>query len=887
MAETLFTDIINNLGKSKVKVTGSGSKTGKQQIVGAPSGITSDKETINLQGSAEIPITNNVDFLLDGQYNKFRDNIEYKDDQIFLEDAPSNINRKVGIGFNKDGEGFGGYAKYDIDKEKPEFFLGYKKTFADGGSTNGSAEKAFSAKVNELMDDGYDFGEAVKEAMRQGYAKGGRINFDSGGSPLQKLKQEIVESMRPYAPGVPENKLQIIVKDITFDMSPEEAQASAVSNFQKLFGMANGGRVGYEKGGIVIQLGLQEEIKKLYKDGDSAIKIAQKLKSKYPKYANKISQYVIGNYLRKVKPTLGLPNNRTNLTEDVFVELRKQNSSLTNKQFADYLNDETDYFPNNKEKKYSGDLISKKFDSAKAKGKFAKKFKYAGSTVDKAVTPKEILEYKKYAKATYKNQPERLKKILALNNDGLKQKVLDQRGYGKKIKKPGFKEAKNLRNKKYRKEITEGKRGESRLLNYKETIAEYNRARRADSAQFFRNTSDPKSLLWEDLLKRNESNKDKFFKYDKSFKKKKNYTKAETQSIVLKDKNGNKYRYNTLLDDIDKAGYDARKAFKPYDQKSFLYKSGLMPELNKIYGVKLGSRQNPFHIHHVQGASKNPFNVMLTFATENLDEGKKRVSLNAAFNRILEEEKLNPDGPKQYTAKKNAINQFKNDMKTNKNIAYQIGKVEEGNRPRLIDMLKKSKVPLTKTQKSGAMSLGSFPAQLGEIDSTGFLSKIKNNITDVDYSKMQLGKGNVAKVAGIAKNAAKVAGKALGVAALPLEAYFMKQMYNEGKTPAEILASPFFLSNMVGEAQDLLKMEPVERQAIKNEQIAEDFSMMDSDFYTPPLKGVEAVNTQMVKDRVAQERALEEEKRKNLRNKTLPNEGLLRILSNPTYEGVL
>jgi hypothetical protein len=92
---------------------------------------------------------------------------------------------------------------------------------------------------------------------------------------------------------------------------------------------------------------------------------------------------------------------------------------------------------------------------------------------------------------------------------------------------------------------------------------------------------------------------------------------------------------------------------------------------------------------------------------------------------------------------------------------------------------------------------------------------------------------------------------------------------------------------MVGETQDLLKMEPVERQAIKNEQIAEDFSMMDSDFYTPPLKGVEAVNTQMVKDRVAQERALEEEKRKNLRNKTLPNEGLLRILSNPTYEGVL
>jgi len=81
-----------------------------------------------------------------------------------------------------------------------------------------------------------------------------RMQFDGGGSPLQKLKQEIVESMKPYAPGsVTEDQLQIIVKDITLDMTAEEAQASAVSNFQKLFGMANGGRAGYEDGGMLVQ----------------------------------------------------------------------------------------------------------------------------------------------------------------------------------------------------------------------------------------------------------------------------------------------------------------------------------------------------------------------------------------------------------------------------------------------------------------------------------------------------------------------------------------------------------------------------------------------------------------------------------------------------------
>ena len=49
---------------------------------------------------------------------------------------------------------------------------------ADGGLLNGSSEEAaasaFRKKVEELMDDGYDFGEAVREAMRQGYSKGGK-----------------------------------------------------------------------------------------------------------------------------------------------------------------------------------------------------------------------------------------------------------------------------------------------------------------------------------------------------------------------------------------------------------------------------------------------------------------------------------------------------------------------------------------------------------------------------------------------------------------------------------------------------------------------------------------------------------------------------------------
>jgi hypothetical protein len=63
---------------------------------------------------------------------------------------------------------------------------------------------------------------------RNPMAGGGRINFDGGGSPLQRLRQEIVDSMRPYAPDyVTEDQLQLVVKDITLDMTAEQAQESA------------------------------------------------------------------------------------------------------------------------------------------------------------------------------------------------------------------------------------------------------------------------------------------------------------------------------------------------------------------------------------------------------------------------------------------------------------------------------------------------------------------------------------------------------------------------------------------------------------------------------------------------------------------------------------
>jgi hypothetical protein len=131
----------------------------------------------------------------------------------------------------------------------------------------------------------------------------------------------------------------------------------------------------------------------------------------------------------------------------------------------------------------------------------------------------------------------------------------------------------------------------------------------------------------------------------------------------------------------------------------------------------------------------------------------------------------------------------------------------------------------------------------------------------VDYSNMQLGEGRLAKAAGVAKNVAKIGGKALGLAAIPLELMNMAEMRKQGKTTAEILGSPFFLSGRIAEAQDLLKMSDLERQAVSEQQIAGDESMLDTDFYTPTREGIEAVDIEAVQERVRKQREEEERQR--------------------------
>ena len=69
-----------------------------------------------------------------------------------------------------------------IDPDPEEKAGGGRIGFSEG---NGVADEEttnakFAKRVRQLMDEGFDMGEAVREAMKEGYAEGGRIGFSKG-----------------------------------------------------------------------------------------------------------------------------------------------------------------------------------------------------------------------------------------------------------------------------------------------------------------------------------------------------------------------------------------------------------------------------------------------------------------------------------------------------------------------------------------------------------------------------------------------------------------------------------------------------------------------------------------------------------------------------------
>ena len=176
------------------------SKTGKQQIEGAPEGITSDKEVFNLIAGLDIPITEKINILGDIGFSKFRDRIEKDDQELFLIDPASNVNKNIGIGYEDNG--LSGSIMYNPDTKYKQFQI--SKKFNEGGRvpySKGSSSEVLPADFDELN---YDELMHIIKLLQAGeipkFADGGRIGFKLGG--IDKARRLFLQAMGAGAAGI-------------------------------------------------------------------------------------------------------------------------------------------------------------------------------------------------------------------------------------------------------------------------------------------------------------------------------------------------------------------------------------------------------------------------------------------------------------------------------------------------------------------------------------------------------------------------------------------------------------------------------------------------------------------------------------------------------------
>ena len=127
-------------------------KTEKQQIEGAPEGITQEKQLFDLIVGLDLPITDKIGLLGEFGFVDFRNRIEKDDQELGLASFDDN-RKKIGIRYGGDDDSLSGRVMYDPDTKN--ISLGISKKFSKGGITS--------------------------------LAKGGRVNYQDGTNLKQRF----------------------------------------------------------------------------------------------------------------------------------------------------------------------------------------------------------------------------------------------------------------------------------------------------------------------------------------------------------------------------------------------------------------------------------------------------------------------------------------------------------------------------------------------------------------------------------------------------------------------------------------------------------------------------------------------------------------------------
>ena len=284
--------------KKFVNIEAEGSKSGKQQIIGAPEGITMDNETYKILLNSKFPITDRINFLTTYGRDKGRTRVEKDDQELILGEGGSR-KRAIGLDINPGGEGISGQLMYDVDKGEPEFKIQLLKRFAEGGRIGFSqglgprfikflsenspvqAFKKYNKSVKDRMKEGKEL-EVASEVIPIA-ASGALVT-----NQLKKMLKNMNEEQKKERQDKMFEEFSQEYKEKYKD-SPELLEKMLLDLHKNIYmeEKADGGRIGYAEGNGVADEDAQtakfaKRVRELMDDGfDMGEAVRQAMKEGY------------------------------------------------------------------------------------------------------------------------------------------------------------------------------------------------------------------------------------------------------------------------------------------------------------------------------------------------------------------------------------------------------------------------------------------------------------------------------------------------------------------------------------------------------------------------------------------------------------------------------
>ena len=249
---------------------------------------------------------------------------------------------------------------------------------------------------------------------------------------------------------------------------------------------------------------------------------------------------------------------------------------------------------------------------------------------------------------------------------------------------------------------------EELLAKEAEEAAARTRKSRGIEIKFNKNPRKFKSMLWGDLVGRTYKNMwDSPFKFSedslKLIKSKPELNRGDMEKIVLIDKNGNKFNFDTLESYV-KEGKALNSKGQPvswdevtksYKIKEFVNKEGFAQKINKAtipnYDPVKHQKFSGWHIAHNTSFKDGPWETHIAPYKANIQEGQARRIFNnlwSGSDAEFKEGKITKE--ERFNKRKKAVGDYHKAMEPITEIKYSLGKKEYGAATPIEELFKKA-----------------------------------------------------------------------------------------------------------------------------------------------------------------------------------------------------